>query len=302
MSKSKRDLYAEVTADIDACLARGVVPWRKPWRAGDDAHRNPVSGTLYRGVNPMLLEIAALTRGYSDRRWVTFKGAQSLGGQIRKGETGRFVVFFKRLLVEDENNGQKVKKVIPMLRHFVVFNVDQCEGIDLPAEPEREPFEPIDRCESIVAGYVDGGPRLNHHGGDEACYVPRADMVNMPHPELFEDRSAYYSTLFHELGHSTGHTSRLNRPDLGHPFGSKGYAREELTAELTAAMVCGVCAIDPDAQRIEQSAAYIASWRKALNDDPRCVVIAAQRAQKAADLLTGESAREETETPALVAA
>lgn len=294
----KRDLYAEVTAQVQAALDAGVVPWKRPWQSGADAHRNPVSGTVYRGVNPMLLELRALTAGYGDRQWLTFKGAQSAGGSVRKGEHGQMVVFFKMLIAKGEDaEGVEVARPIPMLRHFTVFNVAQIDGLELPEvdAPEVVPFIPMERCEEVAAGYLARAEGLTlAHGGDRAFYQPNLDHLGMPDREMFDAPAFYYSTLFHEMGHSTGHVSRLARKDLVDTAGmrSKSYAREELTAEMTAAMLCGYADILPE--QLGQSAAYIASWRKALADDPRCVVVAAQRAQKAADLILDRSAvREE---------
>lgn len=306
MAKKKtRNLYAEVAETVMEALDREIVPWRKPWSAGDDVHRNPASGTLYRGINPMLLEMSAQAQGFTDRRWVTFKGAQQLKGKVRKGEKGTMVVFFRMASIKEEVEGEQKTKLIPVLKHYVVFNVEQCDELDLPTDIEYDHFEPIERCEEVVAGYIAREHVGLKQGGDRAVYDIKWDKITTPEPETFVSDAAYYSTLFHELGHSTGHEMRLNRPDLmaTDGFGSKSYAREELTAEMTAAMLCGHCDILP--AQIDQTASYIAHWRQKISEDPRCVVIAAQRAQKAADLILDRQragAKEAEETKKAAAA
>lgn len=284
-----RDVYQDVTDRIVSALESGTVPWRKPWSAPAESHRNPVSGTTYRGINPFLLELTAMGAGYTDPRWLTFKQALSLGGAVRKGEKSTMVVFWKQIKVKDQDAGPDDRaKMIPLLRHYNVFNVAQCDGIELEAPAEREPFEPI----AAAAGIVDampGRPTIGH-GGDRAFYAPALDMVQLPEPGQFHEREHYYSTAFHELVHSTGHESRLNRPEVAgrgnHAFGSEEYSREELVAELGAAMLCGVSGIVPPT--IDQSAAYIASWLRVLKDDRKLLVSAAGRAQRAADFIRGE--------------
>lgn len=282
MSAKKTDVYAEVTATIVAALEAGTVPWRRPWRTDGSAMQNPVSGTVYRGINPFLLDIAAMSGGFSSPYWVTFKQAQARGGNVRAGEKSTMVVFWKRLVAEDKDTGRK--KVIPMLRHFRVFNAEQCEGIEWP-EVETIDFEPIERCAEIVAG-MPNAPSIGH-GGNRAFYAPAMDHVQLPSPEQFVSAEAYYGTAFHELAHSTGHQSRLDRPELRdmHQFGDDCYSKEELTAEMTAAMLSGVAGIS--APLIENSAAYVANWLKALRNDVKLAVAAAGRAQRAADCIRG---------------
>lgn len=296
------DVYAEVTDRIVAALEEGTVPWRKPWSAPADAHCNPVSGTVYRGVNPFLLELTAMERGYSDPRWLTFKQAKQRGAHVMRGERATLVVFWKQLRGIDKETGEERR--IPLLRQYRVFNVAQIEGLDLPEPEPREPFCPITCCAEIIAAMPDA-PTIGH-GGGRAFYAPAFDAIQLPEPELFTTPAAYYATAFHELAHSTGHGSRLNRPEVTEPnrFGSEPYGREELTAELAASMLCGVAGISPETE--EQSAAYLASWLRSLKADPRLVVTAAGRAQRAADYVRGIR-REETQPaptpePVLVAA
>ena len=282
----KRDIYQEVTDRIVASLEAGTVTWKRPWNAPDGMHRNPVSGTVYRGVNPFLLEMTAQAEGFGDPRWLTFKQAQSLGGAIRKGERSTLVVFWKTFKGED---AQGREKTIPMLRHFNVFNVAQADGCELEPMAERPAFDPIASAEAILEG-MPNAPKLTHDGGNRAYYVPAWDSVHMPERDLFPEREHYYGTAFHELVHSTGHASRLNRPEVAEmgpsrSFGDEDYSREELVAEFGAAMLCGTAGIMP--ATIDQSAAYIAGWLKALRNDKKLAVSAAGRAQKAADYIRG---------------
>lgn len=279
----KRDVYQDVTDQIVAALEAGTVPWRRPWATG--GHRNPVSGTEYRGINPLLLEMSTMAHGYSDPRWVTFKQAKSAGGAVQKGQKGTMVVFWK-LLEREDADGEKQR--IPMLRHYTVFNVAQCDGLELPAQvdEDRVPFVPDAECDRIIAG-MPNAPTLAH-GGDRAFYAPALDHVQLPPRDAFLTPDGYYSTAFHELTHSTGHASRLAREEVcahSHAFGSEDYSREELVAELGSAMLCAVGGIAP--RTVENSAAYIASWLRVLKSEPKMVVVAAQRAQKAADYIRG---------------
>lgn len=278
-----RDIAAEVTASILSALDAGTVPWRRPW-ACIDGQRNLQSGRPYRGVNQLLTQIAADVRGYSSPHWTTFRAAKKAGGAVRKGERGTLVTFWKRLRVKDAD-AEDGHRIIPMLRHYTVFNLDQVDGIDAPAEAEREAIEPLAAAEAIVAGMP--APPSVGHGQDRAFYDPRTDHVQLPRLEAFHSAEGYHHTGFHELVHSTGHGSRLARPEVATAriqFGSADYSREELVAELGAAMLCGHAGIDPS---IEQSASYINGWRKALSDDPKLILQAAGKAQKAADYVLG---------------
>lgn len=282
----KFDIFQEVTDTIMAALEEGTVPWRKPWTfTGDDSmHRNFTSRRPYRGVNQWLLDIQAAKAGYEHPYWLTFKGAETIGGKIRKGEKSTMVVFWKILKVEDKETGKP--KTVPMLRYFRVFNVAQCEGIEIPPVKPRPAFDPIDAAQAIVDG-MPNRPVFKHDGRERAFYIPAFDEVHMPAREDFKSPEGYYATAFHELVHSTGHASRLARKELAEirGFGSDTYCREELTAEMGSAMLCGVAGIAP--ATLDNSAAYIASWLKALRDDRKLVVVAAGKAHAAADYILG---------------
>lgn len=279
----KVDIYQKVTDLIIEQLESGVVPWQKMW-SGDGKVRVPMNlttGKPYRGINPFLL----LCKNYSSPYWITFKQAKKLGGRVRKGEKATMVVFWKFIQKTDEETGDADQ--IPMLRYYNVFNVEQCE---LPegAVPEStdETFEhdAIETCEEVVEN-MPNRPDIKH-GDDQAFYRPTDDTVHMPNSDRFKTRESYYSTLFHELSHSTGHKDRLNRKEVANgakQFGSEEYGREELVAEMSSAFLCATVGIVD--QTIDNSAAYIGGWLKVIKKDKRLVVSAAGAAQKSADYI-----------------
>src|SRR6266568_4607468 len=292
----KSDVYQVITDRIVGLLEQGVIPWQKPWRGGEQMPRNLISQREYRGVNVFLLHAVMFESPY----WLTFNQAKQLGGHVKQGERACPVVFWKRLDAADKDSPTG-KKTVPFLRYYSVFNVAQCEGIPqdkIPALPgsQRE-HNPIEEAERIVAG-MHRKPEIRH-GGDRACYSPSLDRVDMPKPETFRTGQDYYSVLFHELTHSTGHESRLNRKGFSgsegewSAFGSAPYGREELVAEMGAAFLCGQAGIVE--LTIDNSAAYVRSWLERLKDDNRLVVQAAAQAQKAADFILGEKEAEESE-------
>ena len=265
------------------------MPWRRPWRGlGDGLQRNLVSHRPYRGINQLLLPLAV----HGSPWWITFRQALALEGRVRKGERGSLVTFWKRLsLREEDDAGDAVVRAVPLLRHYVVFNLEQCDGIDPPHDEPRPDFDPIADAGAVI-DRMPSPPRVTH-GSASASYSPLLDRVRLPVPEAFGSPSAYYATAFHELGHATGHRSRLARKEViepGHPFGSPGYAREELVAEMTAAMLCATVGIG--SITVESSASYIAAWLEAIRADRKLVVIAGARAQRAADCILGRSQEE----------
>lgn len=292
------DIYAVVTDKIVAALESGTVPWRKPWAAGaSGGHVSLATGKGYRGINPLLLSLTAMEKGYTSPLWGSYKQLAALGGQVRKGEKGTLVVFWKRLLVDNPKAGQpgqKAKKVIPMLRHFNVFNVEQADGVVLPPRfaklvgPQvvRNEKAVIADAEALVAEYLASGPSLSF-GGDRAYFSPGQDHIQLPQRDDFDSSENFYTTLYHEITHSTGHASRLARKGLveNHFFGSAEYGYEELVAEFGAAFLSTIAGIAP--ATIDQSASYLASWIKTIKADPKMVVRAAAAAQKAADLAQG---------------
>ena len=283
--------YQVVTDRIIQMLEQGVVPWKRPWNS-TGAPKNLHSGKDYRGINTFMLSAGGAASGFTSPYWVTFKQALERGGSVRKGEHGMPVVFWKLLdrrgssedEVDDNESGESKK--IPMIRYSTVFNVEQCDGLEYPTpEVASHDFDPIIACEQIVQQMP--RPPTIQHDGSRAYYRPSADSITMPPANLFEVPAEYYAPLFHEMTHATGHKSRLNRDGIekGVSFGSPGYAREELIAEMGAAFLCSRAAIDT--LIIENSASYLNGWLKALKGDPKLVVIAASQAQKAVDYITG---------------
>ncbi len=281
------DLYTEVTNQIVAMLDQGVVPWRSPilGRSSAGHPKNLESTKPYRGVNVFLLAFSAFAKGYGSSYWLTFKQALAKGGAVKKGEKSSMVVFWKQFETTDKDTGDAKK--IPMLRYYNVFNIEQCDGITAPdAVPfVSTDFKPIEAAEALAMAYTDG-PAVEH-GGQQAYYRPSLDSVQMPEPTRFASCEEYYSTLFHELSHSTGHSKRLDRglDSNPKPFGSPDYGKEELVAEMAAAFLCGEVGIKPAV--IENQAAYIGGWLKQLKNDKKLVIAAAGAAQKAADWIRG---------------
>lgn len=291
--KPKFDAFQAVTDQIIALLEQGTVPWHKPW---DDAALPMSLSTKrpYRGLNILLLQMAAMEKGYRSNWWGTYEQIAALGGQVRKGEKSTMITFWKPVVVEDEETGKK--KTIMFMRVFRVFNADQADGLSLPAAEPRPAVEAIAECDAAVAVYLATGPKLVI-GGDRACYSPALDEVRMPEREQFHAAEEYYGTLFHELTHSTGHESRLARKDLlsFHSFGDENYSREELVAEMGSAFLSAHTGIA--VKTLGNSAAYLQGWIKVLRGDKRLVATAAAQAQKAVDLILG-NAREVVEEPA----
>ncbi len=284
--KPTTNIYDQITQRIIDQLEKGTVPWRKPWQVQTGLPRNLVSKKAYRGINTLLLHAMS----YESPYWLTFKQALDLGGNVRKGEKACPVVFWKQLEVEDKQTGEAEK--IPMMRFYFVFNVAQCDGLkNIPTTTEATPTKP----DEIIAA-MPQRPEIKH-GMTKAFYSPSEDMVAMPNRARFDTDAGYFSVLFHELIHSTGHDSRLNRPTLTESagFGSNPYCKEELIAEMGAAFLCGQAGIAE--QTLENSAAYVENWLTQLQHDKKLIVQAAGQAQRAADFILGvihETAAPET--------
>ena len=278
-----RDPYQVITDRIIKALEAGTAPWRKPWIADGNEPKNLISGRAYRGfLNRILLGLS----NYESPYFLTYKQAKDLGGNVRRGEKGTVVTFWKIMDREGENGKEEH---IPFLKTYTVFNaLAQCEGLDgkVPdTAPPKFEHDPIKEAEAIVAA-MPKRPAISH-GGGVACYMPDPDKVKMPLAERFTAREEYYSALFHELAHATGHKSRLDR-GLSTCFGTHAYSKEELVAEMTAAYLCGQAGIVD--KTLDNSAAYINGWLRALQNDRRLIVGAASQAQKAADFILGQAA------------
>ncbi|MFN0190982.1 MAG: ArdC family protein [Aestuariivirga sp.] len=281
-------LYRDVTDKIVAELEAGIVPWVQPWGAGDtDAAlglpRNARTHRTYSGINILLLWDAVIKGGYAAQSWLTFKQALELGGCVRKGERGWAVCFADSFVPKSEKeraqqNGGDPQS-IPFLKRYTVFNVAQCDGLPdhvLPRVPQVSDREIIPRAEALIAAT---GASFQI-GGEIACYVPKLDAIRVPHQTAFGNQINYYRTAFHELGHWTGHASRLAR-DLTTKFASNGYAREELVAEMATAFVCATLGIVPTVRHAD----YIGNWLQVLKEDARAIFKAASLASKAADCI-----------------
>lgn len=285
-------VYQMMTDRLLAAIAAGTAPWRKTWKG---KHRIVASydGRRYKGINRILLPFMAADK--ADLIFLTFKKVKELGGTVKKGASGFPVYLWNWVEKLDPATGDKSS--FPIFRYYTVFNVADCEGIKLPAWYAKESAtvenenDAIASCEAIVANYTNSPEII--FGGDRACYFPSLDKIHMPNMADFDGSEEYYSTLFHEMAHSTGHSSRLNRKEVMGVdyFGSHNYSLEELVAELTSAFLCGEAGIDQKV--IDNQAAYLAGWHAKLSSDPKMFAMAAGRAQKAADHILGISEKAE---------
>ena len=278
-----KDIYAEVTNRIITALEAGTPPWICPWTDHTALPSNLATGKPYRGINILALSIEAQLRSYSDSRWLTYKQAAEVGAHVKKGERGTQIVFFKMKEVGDEVEADdEQKRVIPMLRSYIVFNASQLEF--LPEKFELRPtpavWQPLGEAEQLL--YETGA--VIHHGGSRAFYRPSDDIIQLPPETWFDQPDDYYAVALHETVHWTGHPRRLNRV-LGRRHGIEAYAYEELVAEMGAAFLCAHVGIPA---RLEH-ASYIDSWLDALRRDKRLIFTAAGAAQKAADYVLGET-------------
>jgi antirestriction protein ArdC len=276
------DVYQRINALILEQLENGTVPWHKPWSFGEaGAPQNLISRKAYRGINTFLLAC----QPYESPFWLTYRQAKQLSGHVRKGEKSAPVVFWKWLEKPDPDTGEA--KRIPLLRYYSVFNVTQCDlpndkVPELPGAMDND-FEPIAACEQLVESLQN--PPAVHHDAAAAYYEPATDTIHLPMHQRFDSPEVYYATLLHELTHSTGHESRLNRSGITDvaAFASQSYSKEELIAEMGAAYLCGHTGSENST--LENSAAYIAGWLRRLRGDKKLVVQAAANAQKAADFV-----------------
>ena len=287
-SGPRTNLYDDITDKIIAELEDGRLPWVQPWgtaavQAPLAMPRNASTGRQYSGINVLILWGAVIQQGYPTQHWLTFRQALSLGGNVRKGERGTTVVYADRFTPEDEKRraretGEDANS-IPFLKRFTVFNAAQCEGLpdDITVEAPPPPpglIEP--RVEELIAATgIDF--RI---GGNRAFYVPSQDYVQVPPPQAYFEPINWHRTALHEMGHATGHASRLGR-DFSGAFGTKKYAFEELIAEISSAFCCASLGIVPTVRHAD----YIGSWLEVMREDSRAIVRAASQASKAADWL-----------------
>ncbi len=275
------NIYEIVTEKIVQQLESGVIPWQKPWKT--ELPVNLVSGKAYRGINVFLLA----TQGYGSKYWLSAKQVMDLGGTILPGQRRTLVTFwrvgsFKKL--NAATNELETKRHF-LLRYYQVFNVEQttlATTLGLGGQAARTPD--IGKCDAIVAEMPQRPQIVQDH---RAWYRPSTDQVGMPSRTAFDSQEAYFSTLFHELTHSTGHASRVGREGIEqlNTFGSESYSKEELVAELGAAMLGAVAGISP--RVVGNSAAYLKTWIEVLKGDSKLIISAASSAQRAADFILG---------------
>ena len=275
-----------------AAIEGGTIPWRKPWNSCGVKPQS-IDGHLYRGLNWFILGMLP----YSIPVYLTLNRCNKLGGKIKKGEHGTPVTFWKFSKVKDAEGNERDSAI---LRYYSVFNIEQCEGIELPkrivkslADHAAQKFNPIAQAEAIWEN-MPNKPSLSF-GGDRACYIPKLDAIKLPERDAFTSNEGFYATLFHEAGHSTGHQDRLNRKEVVGVgmFGSMDYSLEELVAEMTSAMLCAEAGIE--APIMENATAYLQSWYSRLSKDPKMLISAASRAQKASEYIIGKVAVGEDE-------
>lgn len=284
-------VYEIITDRIVKKLEEGVIPWKQPWKhylSGDGMPQNIKSKKPYRGINAFMLACS----GFESPFWGSYKQWNELGGQVRKGEKGTPVIFWaSNSYIREGTNGEKEEKTGLLLRYYTVFNLSQVDHVDAP-KVDRVPRveSTLEQCRNVVthAAQLSRLPQGGiEHKESRAYYSTSTDRVNMPLLGSFKDEEHYHCVLFHELIHSTGHESRLKREGIigSHAFGSKAYSKEELIAEMGAAFLCGHAGISP--ATIDDSAAYLQSWIRALKGDSKLVIQAASQAQKAAEYLLG---------------
>jgi antirestriction protein ArdC len=284
---SRANLYQDVTDAIIRELEKGCVPWVKPWSAATaplGMPRSAASRKFYSGINVLILWDAVLKHGYAAQEWLTFRQALSLGGHVRKGEKGTVICHADSFIPKAERDrardANEEPSKVPFLKRFVVFNIEQCEGLPAHIAPQRPaPIPDHEKQPAAEALIAATGARIVE-GGGEAFYHQGDDFIRLPYRETFLSQPDYYCTALHELGHWTAHPSRLNR-DLQHRFGSSAYAREELIAELTSAFLCAHLNIAPQVRH----AGYLDHWLQILKEDARAIFHAASQASKASEFL-----------------
>ena len=278
---AKFNIYEEITNRIIKQLENGEIPWHKPWSGVASGAYNRVSKKPYSLLNQMILE--------HDGEYATYKQWSDLGGKVRKGEKSEIVVFWKILQVEEVVNGKLEKKSIPLLKYINVFHVSQVDGIE-PKDVKPVEHKPVEEAEKIKIDYMDReNIDIKEVVSDKAFYSPMKDYIQVPCKEQYKDIMEFYSTLFHEMIHSTGHRDRLGRLDSSTKlasFGSEDYSKEELIAEIGSAFLMNHIGIET-AKTFKNSAAYIQSWLKVLKNDNRFIVSASSKAEKAMKYILG---------------
>jgi antirestriction protein ArdC len=282
----RESLYAEVTQRVIAELEACRLPWVQPWdtaACGCGMPENALTGRRYSGINVLILWASACEHGYPSQRWLTFRQALSAGGNVRRGEKATTICFADRFTPKGEAaraaDEHREARVVPFLKRFAVFNVVQCDGLE---EMQAGPGRPLsdDQIAPRAHALIDATRADFRIGGGEAFYAPGPDFIAVPPQRAFLEPIDWYRTAFHELGHWTGHPSRLDR-DQSAGWGTAGYAHEELVAEMAAAFTCASLSIQPKARHSD----YVGAWLSVLRDDERAIFRAASYASRATDYL-----------------
>ena len=278
------ELYDKIASRIVAQMEDGVLPWHRPWSVNPNARvSKPLreNAVPYRGINVLILWGAAIDAGYASPFWMTYRQAQSIGAQVRKGERATHIVFAKTAKKKERDElGQEVEVILPVRRVYAVFNADQIDGLPEKYVPEIPDVNP-DKRDAACQAWIDSLGIEIRYGGQRAYYAPGPDRIQMPPFETFDSSQTFFSTLLHEHTHATGHRTRLDR--LRGRIDDKARAREELVAELGSAFLCADLGIASSPRA--DHASYIASWLELLKDEPRAVFDAATQAQQAVEFL-----------------
>lgn len=316
----KFNVKEAITAEIIASLEEAGTVWHKDWKCmGVPMSMSDKKGYAYKGINFLILSLKQICKGYTSSKWITYKNMQKLGGELKPivdeqgnpmldGEGKKLtqkttmITFYTPIECKDKQTGELKK--IPFLKYYRVFNIEQTTLADEKKyKEELKDLDPVlmnDGIEDIINTY---DCKLEHLVQDKACYIPTLDKIAMPVKEQFTNYHAYYSTLLHEMAHSTGHTKRLDRFNETKKLiqdSKENYAFEELVAELTSMFLLATHKIDNEAVK-DMNKAYIKSWLKGLKDNPDYIFKASRYAQKAFELIQGiepykaEEAQEEKE-------
>lgn len=286
------DLIQTTAERMLQLMQQGTIPWRRPWNDPDAPQNgsingpwNPHTGKTYRGSNTLVLRGAQLVHGYEDHRWLTFKQGLSVGAQVKRGEKGQQIAYWdfsKTGKAKDDaepltEGEEKSRYQGPSVFVATVFNASQMDGMPEPPPPFIMPESIRNlRVRELLDKHQ---PKLHHDGGNRAFYSVATDSIHVPKAGSFQDPISYASTVLHELAHWTGAKHRLDR-DLTGRFGTEGYAKEELVAELSSLFISERLGIGLGKEHEEQHAGYLQSWMKALADDPRTLFRAASQAEK----------------------
>lgn len=315
---SNQEVYQNITDRVLARMDKGEIPWLKPWRAGGAwAPLNVATRKAYRGWNIWALGLEAIDKGYESPWWGTygqwaercgmvkktnprtgkdywFNPDRDISRGVSKGQEGTLIMLWKKAWVktdELDDQGKQIKKRIMLVREFKVWNAEQCDSVPeryLPSSKNYQPVAELQDAQNVIDSYLAHGPAFEHVRGNSAYYSPALDKIVVPERDQYDTSPAYYGVVFHEAGHSTGHEDRLNRPGIAEfdHFGSGKYAKEELAAQMTSALLQAITGTEDDAE-FTRTVAYLQNWRKALEADPKLLPQAASAASKAADYILG---------------